>query len=77
MKRRKAKRKRFCDSVGGSAGTGGCGPITSSTGGITSTMSWPLTPSASWMRPRQVAMRSWLPARISSTTSVKACTMVE
>jgi hypothetical protein len=53
-----AMRKRFCASVGGSSGAAGCGPITSSSAGITSTTIWPLLPGALRSRCRQASICS-------------------
>ena len=49
-KRRNTVWKRFCASCGGSSGSGGCFPMTSSSSGTRLTMSWPFGPSASRRR---------------------------
>ena len=69
---RSTLRNRVSASASGSSGTGGCAPMTSSTCGIRSTMSWPFGPSAAWMRRRQSATLSALSARMSSTSSRNA-----
>ena len=52
--------KRFCDSVGSSGASGGCGPMMRSSAGTTSVMTRPLRPTAATIASRHARVCAWL-----------------